>query len=141
MCYLTASKYSRINVRDIKSHDNIISRDNATLSCIFHIFIGESHFRRVAGNVLHTGISLWVRCVRDRNACFIVSYNEAVIILFPYGGANANGGPIIPVIILIGALTSTIIISVEIQHTGEKERKNAEQFQLCSPTVLSFRYV
>lgn len=82
---------------------------------------------------------------KDRNACFIVSYNEAVIILFPRGGggggANADGGPIIPVIILIGALTSTIIISVEIQHAGEKERKNAEQFQPRSPTVLSFRYV
>lgn len=66
--------------------------------------------------------SLRVRCIRSKRL-FIVSYNEVVIILFPRGGANTDGGPIIPVIILIGALTSTIIISVEIQHTGERKKQ------------------
>lgn len=53
-------------------------------------------------------------------------YNEVVIILFPRGGANTDGAPIIPVIILIGALTSTIIISVEIQHTTGERRRETE---------------
>lgn len=52
-------------------------------------------------------------------------YNEAVIILFPRRGKY--GGPIIPVIILIGALTSTIIVSVEIQHTRERQGEVREK--------------
>lgn len=74
--------------------------------------------------------SLRVRCVRSK-CLFIVSHNEVVIILFPRGGANTGwrGGPIIPVIILIGALTSTIIISVEIQHTTRERRKEREKME------------
>jgi len=81
---------------------------------------------------------------------FIVSYNEVVIILFLRGGANADSGLIIPVIILIGALTSTIIISVEIQQQekkgergGERERereRTSGNFN-PAPTMLSLRYV
>jgi len=83
---------------------------------------------------------------------FIVSYNEVVIILFLRGGVNADSGLIIPVIILIGALTSTIIISVEIQQQekkgergGERERERERERTSGNfnpaPTMLSLRYV
>lgn len=117
------------------------------LHIIYYILVDESRFRHIVAGI--TRGSLRVHCIRSKHL-FIVSYNEVVIILFPRRGKYGRGGPIIPVIILIGALTSTIIISVEIQHTtGERRREIVRKREKepapgnfnPAPTVLSLRYV
>jgi len=89
----------------------------------------ESPFRHVPATVTRSLCKIEKRL-------FIASNNEAVIILFPRGGP---ADPIIPVIILIGALTSTIIISLEIQRARARARARSSCNFHPAPTVLSPR--
>jgi len=94
----------------------------------------ESPFRHVPATVTRSLCKIEKRL-------FIASNNEAVIILFPRGGP---ADPIIPVIILIGALTSTIIISLEIQRARARARARARRaistpLRQCYP--LGIQYV
>jgi len=88
----------------------------------------ESPFRHVPATVTRSLCKIEKRL-------FIASNNEAVIILFPRGGP---ADPIIPVIILIGALTSTIIISLEIQRARAR-RAISTPLRQCYP--LGIQYV
>lgn len=58
---------------------------------------------------------------------FIVGYNEAVMILFPRGGANTDGGPIIPVIILIGAFNEHDNYFSRNSTYGKKRERDARR--------------